>query len=76
MSLPMQISQAAHALRRSLHPALRNLSVEETAEALIIFGKVPTFYLKQMAQEALMPVKGARDLVNRVDVVRDGFPLD
>ena len=63
------MTQAAHALKRSLHPALRHLSVEETDDSLIISGRVNSYYLKQLAQETLMPVRGARQLVNRVNVV-------
>lgn len=66
------MSQAAHALKRSLHPALRYLSVEETDDSLIISGRVNSYYLKQLAQETLMPVRGARQLVNRVNVVGRG----
>ena len=63
------MTQAAHALKRSLHPALRHLNVEETDDSLIISGRVSSYYLKQLAQEMLMPVRGARQLVNRVSVV-------
>ena len=60
--------EAAHALKRSKHPALRHLQVEASGTALIISGKVTSYYLKQLAQEALMPVRGELELVNRVDV--------
>jgi len=63
-------TQAAHALKRSLHPALRHLNVEETEECVIISGRVATYYLKQLAQETLMPMRGERQLVNRVSVGR------
>jgi hypothetical protein len=70
MSLPSQVvSQATHALKRSSHPALRKLSVEGTPETLIISGKVTSYYLKQMAQETIMPVRGTLALVNRIDVI-------
>ncbi len=70
MASPVQfMNQAAHALKRSLHPALRYLSVEETDDSLIISGRVNSYYLKQLAQETLMPVRGERQLVNRVNVV-------
>ena len=62
-------TQAAHALRRSSHPALRYLCVEETDDSLIISGRVTSYYLKQLAQETLMPVRGERRVVNRVNVV-------
>lgn len=60
--------QAAHALRCSSHPCLRQLRVEGSEDALIISGKVNSYYLKQLAQETLMPVRGELRLVNNVDV--------
>ena len=68
-STALHLTQAAHALKRSLHPALRHLNVEETDDCLIISGRVASYYLKQLAQETLMPVRGERQLVNRVNVV-------
>lgn len=60
--------QAVHALRRSSHPSLRQLRVEGTDGALIITGRVNSYYLKQLAQETIMPVRGELQLVNKVDV--------
>jgi len=59
------------ALRQSPIHSLRKLSLEETDNAIVISGKVNTYYLKQLAQEALMPVLDGRKLLNRVTVVRD-----
>jgi hypothetical protein len=58
------------ALQLSGHPALRNLHVEETDSTLVIKGSVSSYYLKQMAQETLKGLRGARKLVNQVEVVR------
>jgi hypothetical protein len=63
-------SAAATALRQSPIPALRKLSVEETAAAVVITGSVSTYYLKQLAQETLMPHLNGRALQNDVLVVR------
>jgi hypothetical protein len=68
MSNATIISSAVHALKRSYYPALRRLSVESSDEAIIISGKVSSYYMKQLAQEAVMPVRGPLKLVNRVDV--------
>jgi hypothetical protein len=65
------VREAAHALRRSLHPALRHLNVESDDHALIISGRVASYYLKQLAQETIMPVRGELELVNRVNVQRN-----
>ena len=69
MSSPMPVqSRAAQALRQSSHPALRFLKVEETEARIIISGRVTSYYLKQLAQETIMPVRGDLELVNRVTV--------
>jgi hypothetical protein len=49
---------------------LRKLSVEETDDAIVICGAVSSYYLKQLAQETIMPILGRRELHNRVAVVR------
>src|SRR5688500_12322398 len=63
------VTQAAHALKKSSHPALRNLSVEGTDQSLIISGRVTSYYLKQLAQETIMQCREGLQLVNKVDVV-------
>ena len=66
----MPDSSAVLALRQSSIPALRSLVLEETNDALEIHGHLPSYYLKQLAQEAVMPSLGGRELRNRVVVVR------
>ena len=63
--------RAAQALKQSSHPALRYLRIEETSEAIIISGKVSSYYLKQLAQETIMPVRGELSLVNQVTVTKE-----
>ena len=62
-------SQATSVLRESPLPALRKLSIQETEVSVMILGRVPSYYMKQLAQETVMPVLGGRALVNRVTVV-------
>ena len=62
-------TQASNALKKSSHPALRGLCVEGTDGNLIISGRVTSYYLKQLAQETIMPVREGMQLVNRVDVI-------
>jgi hypothetical protein len=69
-SSPVQ-SQAALALRQSPIPALRKLTVEETDTAVVIVGRVSSYYLKQLAQETVMSVLDGRELHNRVAVERN-----
>jgi osmotically-inducible protein OsmY len=63
-------SRADQVLRQSPIPALRRLSVEETDRTVVLSGSVGSYYLKQLAQETIMPILGARELENRVLVVR------
>jgi hypothetical protein len=56
------------ALRQSPIPALRKLRAEETEAAIVISGRVTSYYFKQLAQETLMPVLNNRELHNRVVV--------
>lgn len=62
--------RADQALRQSPIPALRKLRVEENDRAIVLSGSVSSYYLKQLAQESVMPCLGARELHNRVQVVR------
>jgi hypothetical protein len=61
-------SRATEALRLSTIPAIRNLSIEETDGFVLIRGNVASYYLKQLAQETVMPVLEGRELRNRVNV--------
>jgi hypothetical protein len=63
-------SPVEQVLRQSCLPALRNLAVEETEAKVVLTGAVGSYYLKQLAQETVMPVLGARELYNRVRVLR------
>jgi hypothetical protein len=62
--------RAVQALKQSSHPALRYLRVEETERTIVISGRVSSYYLKQLAQEVIMPVRGELSLVNQVTVVK------
>ena len=42
---------------------------ECSENVLVIRGRVPTFYLKQLLQDALKQLEGVRRIDNRVDVV-------
>jgi hypothetical protein len=62
--------RAIQALRQSPIPALRRVSVEETPEGIVIFGRVSCYYFKQLAQETVMPHLAGCSLLNRLIVVR------
>jgi hypothetical protein len=67
-SQTLQPSLAEMALRHSPIPALRKLLIEETADVIVLQGKVSSYYHKQLAQETIMPMLGKRQLSNRVAV--------
>src|SRR5215210_3847501 len=69
MSTASILSQADFALKHSSYPALRRLSVDNEEGSLVIWGKVPSYFLKQLAQETIIAIRGPLRLVNRVDVV-------
>ncbi|MGE3807333.1 MAG: BON domain-containing protein [Gemmataceae bacterium] len=73
MPATASMGQAALALKQSSMPPLRKLKVEENDREVIISGEVSTYYLKQLAQETLMPVLEGRRLVNQVTVKPSGI---
>lgn len=64
------VKEAEQALQSSSHPALRTLRLEEGEEVLVVSGNVTSWYLKQLAQETVMPFRGGLKLVNNVAVQR------
>jgi hypothetical protein len=62
-------SRLALALRRSPIPALRKLTLAENGTTVTIQGQVASYYLKQLAQETILPLLDGRQLLNRVQVV-------
>ncbi len=67
----LESSRASQALSCSALPALRRLSLQETEALVVINGRVSSYYLKQLAQEAIMPALDGRELHNQVAVVRE-----
>jgi hypothetical protein len=66
---PLQ-SRAKEVLEGSPVSSLHGLRVEETETEVIVTGSVSSYYLKQLAQEALIPLLRSRTLLNRVEVNR------
>ena len=61
---------AAEALRYSGVPALRTVAVEEKSELVILQGRLPSYYLKQLAQETVLPFLAGRIIENKIVVVQ------
>jgi hypothetical protein len=70
MLLRPSTSSVASMLRQSPLPDLRRLHVEESEFEVVISGVVPSYYLKQLAQETIRAGVGERRLRNRVAVVK------
>jgi hypothetical protein len=62
-------ARAAVLLRENPVNDLRRLDVTETEAEIVISGIVASYYLKQMAQEAVRPALNGRRLRNRLIVL-------
>ena len=65
---------AMSALRQSPISALHNLEVTETDEAIILTGRVGSYYYKQLAQETVISIAGQREVVNNIRVLKPVHP--
>jgi hypothetical protein len=68
MFSPTEVEVQATRTLQSTHPALRHLRVQGADGSLVISGTVSCYYHKQLAQEALKPLRGDLELVNHVKV--------
>lgn len=55
------------------HPHFRGRTngvlIDQDGRDLCLSGRLPTFYLKQLVQEAVRHVPGVQNVVNHIDVV-------
>ena len=65
---PILPSEPTEVLTTSPLPQLRRLVVTVNEAEIVITGRVTSYYMKQLAQEALRPTLGDRRLSNRVEV--------
>ncbi len=61
---------AEERLRNSVYSALRTISCEYHEGVLILRGRLYTYFLKQLAQEAVREMDGVLEIANQVQVVR------
>jgi osmotically-inducible protein OsmY len=65
-----QISNLAESrLHRTTYRGLKHVSCEFHEGLVILSGRVPTYYLKQIAQTIVGEVEGVGQVVNRLEVV-------
>jgi osmotically-inducible protein OsmY len=62
------VTAASAVLAKSAVPELRKLRVDESSNELQLHGRVRSYYHKQLAQEAVLPLAGQLRVVNHVDV--------
>lgn len=58
------------ALRSGSYPALRSVTCHISEQRIVLSGRVPSFYLKQVAQCLLLDRFQPLTLVNRLEVSR------
>jgi osmotically-inducible protein OsmY len=56
-------------LSRTAYPAVRRVSCEYDHGVLFLRGRLPSFYHKQLAQEAVVGLDGVSQVVNETEVV-------
>ena len=56
------------AIRRSTSDKVRELKVEVRWDGIHLMGRCGTFYCKQLAQTAALPLAGKSQLYNRIEV--------
>ncbi len=57
-------------LRQSPYPSLRRISCRLVGSGLILRGRVPSYYLKQVAQSVAVSVAGVPAVRNELEVYR------
>ena len=62
--------RVARALRATGYPALRTIDVTVSNRLVFLEGRVPSYYMKQVAQAVVLDVPGVRELRNDLEVVR------
>jgi len=63
------LQTAAGLLRRSPYLPLRDIRCDLMDGILTLRGRVPTYFLKQLAQTVTMTVPGIDHVANRIEVV-------
>src|SRR6476469_1114034 len=73
---PVGIDELAESrLRSNSYLALKNVSCELSQGRLVLRGSLPSYYLKQVAQEVVAGVAGETLVVNQINVL-DVNPAD
>ena len=72
-SRPLGLAERAESrLRSSPHLARKNISCEFDGDELILRGCLPSYCLKQLAQESVAALSSGKRIVNQIAVVSSG----
>jgi osmotically-inducible protein OsmY len=63
---------AERRLRSNPYLALKNVSCDSLDGRLILRGCVPSYYLKQIAQQAVASLEGVERIDNQIEVISPG----
>jgi osmotically-inducible protein OsmY len=66
---PSLAERIDRALRANGYPALRTIEVSAQDGRVVLKGRVPSYYMKQVAQATALTVAGVQELWNGVEVV-------
>jgi len=58
------------ALRTSSYGPLRSIGVSVNAGVVRLAGQVPSYYMKQVAQETALGIPGTQQIQNKLNVIR------
>jgi osmotically-inducible protein OsmY len=67
-------SEALRRLRRSGYSPLEGVACDARGGSVRLLGRLPSYYLKQMAQAIVAEVEGVRLVVNRIEVAARACP--
>jgi hypothetical protein len=69
MPTPYELaSQLERRIQCRTHGRVRRVSVELGEEQVVLHGDAATYYLKQLAQQAVSEILNGREIVNAIDV--------
>jgi osmotically-inducible protein OsmY len=67
-------TEALRRLRSTGYLALQDVSCDVHEECVHLRGRLPSYYLKQVAQTAVAEVEGVRRLINQIEVTAPTAP--
>jgi osmotically-inducible protein OsmY len=71
---PAPVDLAEQRLRSNPYRALKNITCDWLDGVLVLRGCLPTYYLKQIAQEAVASLEGVERIDNQIQVVTPAYP--